>query len=1075
MSHSACADHPPHCNPRRCVTRCVTQCATRRVACVRRGLRTYAARTLLLAVAGCLAVFARADELPAFNQQVRPILAEYCWSCHGPDANARQGGLRLDVRADALQPADSGRSAIVPHTPEASELLARITATDPDRRMPPPDSGRQLSADQIAALRAWIAAGAEYQRHWSFEPLQAPPVPPSLSSQHPLDAFVEAELRQRGLSLSPAAPRDVLLRRVSLDLTGLPPTLADLERTDETYEQAVDRLLASPHFGERMAVDWLDAARYADTNGYFSDKPRQMWLWRDWVIEAFNSNMPFDRFTIEQLAGDLLPQASVQQRIATGFNRNHMANNETGIIDEEFRVEYVVDRVDTTFTVWMGLTAGCAQCHDHKYDPLSQRDFYQLFAFFNNVPEQGLIVADNPPPLLTVTTPQQDQQLAALTAARAAAEAAWRPLQSRVEAELQQWEASALQNLPQPPAGAVLHESFDDRLSAGGRAAGTPLKFEAGVHGAAARLDATQHVEHTLADFNPDAPWTIGFWMQPDGSLSCPLSLIEAAGDRRGFEILLQKGRVAVHLVEHWGVSAIEVTSVQPVAARQWHHVSVSYDGSRRATGLRLLIDGRPAEVRVQRDQLNGSLRNQEVLRIGRRDEGLGYYGLLDEVRILPRWLSDQEIADWVRGEQLRGILEKPAGARSARETELLLDDFLLQQADPTVQAARQRVQELRQEEAEFRRSLPTTLVMEELPEPRTTHVLLRGQYDHPGEVVLPGIPAEFSGWPEDAPRNRLGLGQWLVSPQNPLTARVAVNRLWRQCFGEGLVRTVNDFGTQGEPPSHPALLDWLATTFRDSGWDVKALLRLIVTSQTYRQQSQPLSGAAEAADPQNRWLSRGPRFRLSAEMLRDQALTVSGLLRPQIGGPSVKPYQPPGLWEEVSYNGEDSYVPDQGDGRWRRTLYTFVKRQAPPPALLAFDGPTREKCVVQRARTNTPLQALILLNEPVYLEAARALAATVVQSAADERSGVQQLFRRVLARYPDETETAALCGLWQRQLERFSQTPAAVEQLLTDLPADSSAGSSADPQAGARRAELAAWTVVAHTILNLDEALTRR
>lgn len=1011
---------------------------------------------------------ALADEPVGFNRDVRPILAEHCWKCHGPDETARKSGLRLDVRDEAVSPAESGAIAIMPHDPDRSELLSRITSRDESNRMPPASTGEPLTSAQVATLRQWITEGASYQKHWAFELPSKSPTPESDGITNPIDAFVVASLKKHGQSLSSEASRESLLRRVSFDLNGLPPTLADLDRTDESYEQTVDRLLASPHFGERMAVDWLDAARYADTNGYFSDKPRQMWLWRDWVIHAFNSNMPFDQFTVEQLAGDLLPDATVQQRIATGFNRNHMANNETGIIDEEFRTEYVVDRVDTTMTTWMGLTAACAQCHDHKYDPVSQREFYQLFAFFNNVPETGLIVSDNPPPLISVTTPEQDRELTSLIAASADTAAMFAPLRTQLDAQINAWESGALTTLPKPPEETLLlHEAFDGSLDPGTRSVGTTVVYQAGVRGQSAKFDATQHAERGLEEFHADGPWSIGFWVLPDGSLSCPLSRIEAEGERRGFEILWQKGNVSVNLVERWGVSAIEVTTQRPVSSGQWHHIVACYDGTRRADGLRLFIDGIRVDVNIRRDSLSGSLDSSEVLRIGRRDSGLGYYGLLDELRIVQRPLTDQDVADWFHGERIRGILEIASGSRSDRDAETLRDYYIDHFADVPVREARRRLKDTEAAEKHFRAAIPTTLVMEELPQPRITRVLLRGQYDHPGDVVQAGIPAAFSGWPEDAPLNRLSFARWLVSDANPLTARVAVNRLWKQCFGEGLVRTMNDFGTQGEAPTHPELIDWLAVSLRKSGWDLKAMLRLIVTSQTYRQDSRSADHAAQLADPQNRLLARGSRFRMPAEMIRDQALAVSGLLRPQIGGPGTKPYQPPGLWEEVSYNAEDSYIPDAEDGLWRRSVYTYMKRQAPPPSFLAFDGTTREKCTMQRARTNTPLQALILLNDPAYVEAARDLASLVLRQTSDERTGLQDLFRRVLSRQPGNDELESLNGLLHRQRDRFGASPETTSALLHV--GDSKVADGLDPT------ELAAWTVVAHTILNLDEALTRR
>jgi len=1040
------------------------------VSCLRLWRWSALASRLLLWMAGLVLLPAPSPAgPPTFNRDVRPILAQHCWRCHGFDPAERQGGLRLDVRTSAIEAADSGRAAIVPGRPEESSLIERVTSSSADHQMPPPDAARRLSASEVETLREWIRGGAEYEKHWSFAPIRSARPPAVPDAAHPIDAFVRTELPHRGLEPSPPADPLQLRRRVSFDLIGLPPTVEDLERiAEEPYEDYVDRLLSSPHFGERMAADWLDAARYADTDGYFGDKPREMWLWRDWVIDAFNNNMPFDQFTIEQLAGDLLPGASVRQRIATGFNRNHMSNDETGLIDEEYRVEYVVDRVETTMTTWLGLTVGCAQCHDHKFDPISQREYFQLFAFFNNVPEKGLLVGTNAPPRISVPSDAQQAGLVRLAAATAAAETAYEPMRREAEQTRGQQETEFQATLPAAPEDSLAAQShFEVPLEAGWSALGTSLQKDAGIQGNGLKFDATQHLEAVLGPLSADGPWTIGLWMSPTSSLSCPLSRIEPEGNRRGWEVLWQKGRIVVHLVHEWGTNAIEVATRETFAAKQWHHLVITYDGSGRAAGLRLFLDGVPAAVEVRRDSLDGSIANAEPLRIGRRDEGLGYYGLLDELRILGTAVSPEAVADWTRSDRLRGILEKPAEKRSPQERDILLDDFIDRHASPPARMARDAVRNARAAEARLKGAIPFALVMDEMSPPRPTYVLERGQYDKRGMEVQPDVPSAVLAWPEGGPRNRLGLARWLVAPDNPMTARVAVNRLWRQCFGEGLVRTVNDFGTQGDLPTHPELLDFLAARFRDGGWDVKAMLRFIVTSQTYRQQSNAVLQQGEIVDPENRWLSRGARFRLPMEMIRDQALAASGLLAPRLGGPSVKPYQPPGLWEEVSYNGDESYVPDRGDGLWRRSLYTYIKRQSPPPSLLLFDGPTREKCTVRRPRTNTPLQALLLLNDETYVEAARHLAIACCSDSTSDSDRLTRLFRRVLSRSPQPEEASLFSGLLYRQRARFATEPQAAVRLL-------SVGTSERLDSGPA-GEIAAWTVLAHTLLNLDEAVTRR
>ena len=670
---------------------------------------------------------------------------------------------------------------------------------------------------------------------------------------------------------------------------------------------------------------------------------------------------------------------------------------------------------------------------------------------------------------MSVSTPEQDRQLQELRNAATQVAAEFEPARVRLLAEIETWEARAKDVLPQPPKDqSVFFEPFEGHLTADTRHVGTNLIFHAGVRGEAARFDATQHAERTLPDFDADKPWAIGFWISLEGSLSSPLSKIEPEGDRTGLEFLWKKGRLTVNLVHRWSESAIELSTQTVLPNNDWHHVVVSYDGSQTAAGLQVFLNGLPADVDVHRDSLSGTISGDRPMLIGRRDSGLGLYGVLDELRILQRSVTAEEVAQWTRGERIRGILEIPKASRNGRQSDLLLDDYISHSAMPEVRELRQRLRQAQLAESRFRESIPTTLVMEELKTPRATQVLMRGQYDQPGEAVQPNVPAALSAWPDDVPKNRLGLGKWLVSNDNPLTARVAVNRLWKQCFGEGLVRTMNDFGTQGEPPTHPELLDWLAVHFQESGWDVKAMLRLIVTSKTYRQSSAFRLLDGTVFDSTNRLLARGPSFRLSAEMIRDQALAVSGLLQHSIGGPSVKPYQPDGLWEEVSYNEEDSYDQDQGPGLWRRSLYTYLKRQVPPPSFLSFDGITREKCTVQRVRTNTPQQALILLNDVTWLEAARVLATNQLQStAADDKTRVRHVFRAVLSRWPEESEQAMLLGLLERQRSRFRNQPDAADALLqigeTPRPVDCNS------------IELAAWTIVTHTLLNLDEATTRR
>ncbi len=1043
-------------------------------------------RFLVIAACGALlsggAITFAADQPSKleYNRDIRPILSDKCFRCHGPDAGQRQGNLRLDQR-DAAVAERNGSHAVSPGKPDQSEVVRRITAKNPDEKMPPVDSGSELSANEIERLRRWIAEGAEYQPHWAFLPPRKSALPDVKDKNWPrnaIDHFVLARLEHEGLKPSVETDRPTWLRRVSLDLIGLPPTVAELDAfladtSPGAYETVVDRLLQSPHFGERMTLDWLDGARYADTNGYFSDLERPMWRWRDWVIDAFNRNKPFDVFTIEQLAGDLLPNATLDQKIATGFHRNHMVTNETGIIDEEYRVEYVADRVETTGAVWLGLTVGCARCHDHKYDPISQREFYQLFAFFNNVPENGL-APGNPPPVLNVPTPEYEQELSARNSRREQCEQAFHPFEENVKQSQADWEAKAIASFRPIPTNDLTAEFRFENDLANGIAAGSsatsadPPNYQPGIRGTSLKYEGPFFSQFDSdLKLDSDQPWTISLWASAEGtSLACLLSKIIPVDDLRGFEMIWVKGRLKVGLIHRRDENAIQVVTRDPMSAGRWHHIAVAYDGSRQAAGLRIFVDGVLQEVRIDRDTLTDSIANDQPWKIGRKDDGLGFSGRIDQLRIYRRSLEAAEIAEGLYlGEELSGIIETEAAKRTAGQQEQLKEHFIRHHTTPEIQTAWTNLTAARKAEGAWAAALPATLVMAELPQPRETFLLNRGQYDQHGDKVEAAVPAVFPPLPADAPHNRLGLAQWMIQADHPLTARVAVNRYWTLLFGEGLVKTANDFGLQGELPSHPELLDWLAVDFRENGWDLKALLRQIVLSAAYRQSS-VVRPELLARDPENRLLARGPRFRLSGELLRDQALAVSGLLSRKIGGPSVKPYQPPGLWEAVSYDGDLTYVEDQGDSLYRRSVYTYWKRQSPPPTLLSFDSPTRETCAVKRPRTNTPLQALVLLNDPTYLEAARKLAEQVLQKTESPRERMQLAFRQTTGRSPKSDELNKLLALSEQQLQAYRQSPQKAKELL-------SVGASRSEES-LEASELAAWTTVVSVLLNLDEVVTK-
>ncbi|MCU0247275.1 MAG: DUF1553 domain-containing protein [Bryobacter sp.] len=985
-----------------------------------------------------------ADTPLEFNRDVRPILSDKCFQCHGPDAKAKGIPLRLDQEEDAK------RRAIVPGNPDQSPLIQRITADKPARRMPPPYAHLALNPREIETLRRWVAEGAPWQRHWAFLPPRKVEI---AGGGHPVDAFVRARLAREGLAMSPRAEREILLRRVSLDLTGLPPTPAETEafakdQRPDAYLRAVDRLLASPRFGERMAARWLDAARYADSNGYQFDGERVMWRWRDYVIDSFNRNKPFSRFIEEQIAGDLLPDATFETRLATGFNRNHRINTEDGIIPEEYAVEYVIDRVETTSAVFLGLTMGCARCHNHKYDPLSQREFYQMFAFFNNVPELGRgMKYGNSPPVMPAPTAAQQVQLAALEERLGKEQKALARQEAVIVRAQAVWEKTLGCAPPEP--SAVLLDSRTDLSSS--------------------VFDGKNFVELPgKAAFDIDDPFTLVVRLKPeklDGSI---VSRMNDTPRAKGYGIHLDQGRIHVNLTSNWDDDAIRVETKQPLAAGREVRIAVTYDGSVTAGGIRVYVDGVPQELKVLLDTLYRPFRNagnpfRTPFRAG---TGWGpqrrFVGRISEVAAWKRVLDPEEISIASSSACLNEIAAKTQ--RTPVENRMLREAFLARGAAPEISEAWRRLQSLRTERELLVRTFPTAMVMAESTPRKAAHVLERGQYDKRGEAVMPGVPAVLPPLDSSLPADRLALARWLTSAENPLTARVTVNRFWQMLFGTGLVKTTEDFGQQGEWPSHSELLDWLAVEFRESGWDVKHILKLIVTSETYQQ-----TGAAPKSllerDPENRLLARGPRVRLPAELIRDQALAVSGLLKERIGGPSVKPYQPAGLWKEITMQDMD-YVPAQGDDLWRRSLYTFWKRTVAPPMLTNFDAANRETCVVRETRTNTPLQALNLMNDPTFLEAGRFLGQRMLrEGGGDDRARLRYGFRLATARWPREGEEKVLLDSLRFHRGYFSEAARASSFLAHG---EAKSDSSLPPR------ELAAYAAVGNLLLNLDEVITK-
>jgi hypothetical protein len=1005
-----------------------------------------------------------------FNRDVRPILSDHCYQCHGPDTGKRKADLRLD-----LDPTGQKRETpvIVPGKPAESALVQRVSAGDERDRMPPAKFARPLSAKQIETLRAWVQQGGKWEKHWALVPPVRPEVPgTSHPGTNPIDAFVFARLEKEGLAPSPDADRTTLIRRMTFDLTGLPPTPAEVEafindRDPKAVERLADRLLASPRYGERMAWKWLEAARYADTNGYQTDGARDMWRWRDWVIEAYNRNMPFDQFTVEQLAGDLLPKPTLDQRIATGFNRNHRGNAEGGIVPEEYAVEYVVDRVETTATVWLGLTLGCARCHNHKFDPFSQQEFYQLFAYFNNVPEKGRAVkVGNSPPYIKAPTREQQKRLAELDGKVRAAERAWADLQGEVARAQAQWERTAAPLIGGdwvPERGLRKRFQFDARNTPTvreGKAAHLP-----GRTAGALAFDGKLFVDAGDAGaFGYDDRFSFAVWVKPGKLTGAVLSRMAPEPEGEGYAIELIDGALRVALTKRWLDDALRVETGRVLVPDRWQHLAVTYDGSRLAAGVKVYVDGVEQRTKVLLDELNQTFRTTEPLRIGTAGEPeKRFRGQMEDLRLYVRVLEPAEVAVLAVSADLPTIIEQRPDRRTQRERDKLRMYFLESAAPGEICKAYLGLREIRDERTKSWESVPTVMVMEELPKPRDAFVLVRGEYDKKGAKVAPAVPAALPPLPRDAPNNRLGLARWLIDSANPLTARVTVNRMWQLHFGKGLVRTSEDFGTQGEFPSHPELLDWLAIEFVKSGWDVKHVHRLIVTSAVYRQSSRVTKALFER-DPENRLLARGPRLRLSAEMIRDQALFVSGLLVEKQGGPSVKPYQPAGLWNELSGTGD--YQQDSGENLYRRSLYTFWKRTVPPPTLGVFDTSMRETCWVRETRTNTPLHALTLFNDVTFVEAARALAQRVMREEVTLETRVAKAFRSLTARAPTEREMRVLLAAYERQVSTYRKNPDAARKLLRV------GESKVDPMLDG--AELAAFAGVCSLILNLDESVTK-
>ena len=996
-----------------------------------------------------------------FNRDIRPILSENCFFCHGPDAGHREADLRLDARDDAVA------AAIVPGDAGASPIIDRVLSDDPDMVMPPPSTGRALTDEQRQLLRRWVDSGAEYQSHWSLVPPERPQ-PPAVDEpgwqSHPVDRFLLAAMQARELRPQVEADRETLIRRLAFDLTGLPPTLEQIDAfvADDqplAYERLVDSLLASSRFGERMTADWLDVARYSDSYGMQVDRDRRVWPYRDWVIQAFNSNLPYDRFITEQLAGDLLDNPTDSQILATAFNRLHPQECEGGSVPEEFRIEYVADRTQTVATAFLGLTLECCRCHDHKYDPLSQTEYYQLTSFFDNVDEAGLysyFTESVPTPTLLLPDAAQAQRIGELNRAVVELEATAGAVRDSRQVAFAEWSRGETSGrVAYPPAGAIKHLDFESETPP------TGTTSVPGVAGRAIRIGGDDAVNVGVGNFNLWDPFTVSLWMRVEDlkerAVVFHRSRAWTDAASRGYELLIDAGYLQASLIHFWPGNAISVRTVRPLTLDQWQQVAVTWDGSSRAEGLAIYVNGQRAETEIVRDNLSKNITGGggDEIAIGARfrDRGLAG-GEVDEFFVWDRQLSDREFAALFARQEVPTSPDPETAAESGRPDPAYQHYLLTQDAEYA--RALQQLREARAASASFVEPIAEVMVMREMQPRRETHFLRRGAYDARGDLVEPATPVALLPWDPSWPNNRLGFAKWLTDPRHPLTARVAVNRIWQGLFGRGLVATPEDFGSQGSPPTHPELLDWLAVEFVDSGWDVKGLIRLLVTSAAYRQGSAEL----DPRDPENLFLSRSPRYRWPAEMLRDNALAIAGLLSEEIGGPPAKPYEVESSFKPVAR--------DQGPGLHRRSLYTYWNRTGPAPALTTLDAGLRDVCRMKREVTATPLQSLVVLNSPQFVEAARGTAERLHHRHGDDLPKLlHDLFRVTTGRAPSAEELDVLTQLHQKQRARFENNPEQARLWLTvgDVPPDAALSASA----------LAATASVANMLLNYDGCVTKR
>ena len=1032
----------------------------------------------------------------SFNRDVRPILSSKCFFCHGPSEKSRKADLRLDLEEHAFRELD-GLAAFVRNNLEDSEAWHRITSEDPDEVMPPPEFKKELTGKEIETLRQWILQGAKWEGHWAFTPVTKP-TPPKNDLAHwarnPIDEFVLANLAERGLRPSPESDRRTLIRRLYFDLTGLPPTPEQinqflLDHSPDSYERLVDGLLSSEAYAERMTLVWMDASRYGDTSVFHDDGPRDMWPWRDWVLNAYKYNMPFDQFTVEQLAGDLLPSATEGQKIASGFNRNHATTDEGGVIAEEFRVEYVVDRVKTTGNVWMGLTMECAQCHDHKYDPISQEEYFQFYAFYNNNADPGMQTRrGNTAPMVEIVTPERKQKLKEAEEKSKSLARQLSTLKDKNSKPFLAWlqkagESGDRNASATEPEDLIAHLPLDkfennltqDRVRApsGCSLQGRAKPIGQAKFGGGLKIEGNGFVEvKKFGDFEHNQSFSYGAWVKvtKDNLTGAIFGKMDEGNKHRGYDLWLQGGRPGAHIINEWPGNALKVVSAEKLKVNQWNHLFITYNGTGKSGGVKIYLNGKNQKKNIEADSLTKTIRTNKPLRIGRRFNSSFVNGAeIDEVRFYKRDLTAKEIQILATIDPIAPILNIPEVNRTQSQTEILLTHFL-ETMDESYKKINDQKAKAQQALETLQKAKLTSMVMGDNPDNkrRKTYLLMRGQYASPdkSKEILPDTPAFLPPMKKELPKNRLGLARWLVDEEHPLTSRVTVNRHWQTLFGNALVSTPGDFGSQGSWPTHPDLLSWLAADFVENGWDVKRAIKQMVMSSTYRQSSVARSVHLEQ-DPENLYLARAPRFRLMGEFVRDNALSVSGLLNRTFGGPGVKPYQPPGLWNEVSLSGNRKFVRDDGEKLYRRSMYTYWKRSAPHPGLMAFDTPTRETCTLQRQRTNTPMQALVTLNDEQFVETSRAFAQRVLKSPAKSfEEQVGWAFELATGRPADSLRQEVLKESYDTQFKIFQKEPNRAEELLQigESPRDESLD----------KAQHATWTILCSMILNLDETLNR-